>query len=225
MARPDMVKSGRLGSGRNRRRSVSPVYFKHESMTAKELARVDWLREAQDRMDAVEEKYSMARDIVIPGSTADVRMDDANIISRQRGPRATDEDRHAIITRLDDAYAAGAITRTEHEARASIALETTTQKDLSVLTEDLPVRIRRPLGSQAGKKAVSGWKSIPFGYRGAISMFGFAAQFFMVLFLSGTATDQHAPALSDMLSVLSGIAGLVGFFGSLIWMMMKADES
>lgn len=158
------------------------------------------------------------RNVVLRGSAADPRTAEANLLGKTM-TRATDDDRNSVIGRLDDAFAVGALTQAEHEARASIALETTTRRDLAVLTEDLPVRLRKP--AVATEKAVRGFMGIHYGVRGAGAIFALIAQFIIIMVVSG-AGNNHPSALAVTFAILSGVFGAVSIIGFIIWMMEKS---
>lgn len=62
--------------------------------------------------------------------------------------RATDADRRTMVDELGHAFAAGCLTITEFDQRATAAWAATTRRDLAVLAEDLSRRCRES-GSRA----------------------------------------------------------------------------
>ncbi len=77
--------------------------------------------------------------------------------------RASNAERDAVLTRLQDAFAEGRLDDTVFDARMRAALTATTHADLDALLTDLPARpagaapVTRPGAARAGRYAIA-WK-------------------------------------------------------------------
>ena len=77
--------------------------------------------------------------------------------------RASNAERDAVVTRLQDAFAEGRLDDTVFDARMRAALTATTHADLDALLTDLPARlagaapVTRPGAARAGRYAIA-WK-------------------------------------------------------------------
>ena len=84
-----------------------------------------------------------------PGSTPESAPGSAPEPAPSRAIRASDQDREAVVQRLQDAFAEGRLDDAEFDQRTRAALTAKTSANLAPLLDDLPAAAGRPAAGPA----------------------------------------------------------------------------